>query len=200
MIRCFCEYVCVWVLICFYFVYEAVKFTFFSLKLAECVWLCVLLGSTSQLILNYSSQNHDNCRVFSMISLQFSIINIFLSFKEVYTISLQLLRDLKEEEREEERESLVWKIGVSQVHWDILMWLWLGFSVCMFWEIWEMKFWKSLYFRLHYTLHHIMEILSVCGHFWMQELMWIPMMWDERERWKIESERVSQLGEERERL
>ena len=42
-----------------------------------------------------------------MISLQFSIINIFLSFKGVYTISLQLLRDLREEEREEERESLL---------------------------------------------------------------------------------------------
>ena len=39
-----------------------------------------------------------------MISLQFSFINIFLSFKEVHTISLQLLRDLREEEREEERE------------------------------------------------------------------------------------------------
>ena len=33
--------------------------------------------------------------------------SLSLSFKGVYTISLQLLRDLREEEREEERESLL---------------------------------------------------------------------------------------------
>ena len=38
----------------------------------ECA-LCVLLV--------FLSLNLDNCRVFSMISLQFSIINIFLSFR-----------------------------------------------------------------------------------------------------------------------
>ena len=37
--------------------------------------LCVLLGSTSQRILNIFSQNLDNCHVFSMISLQFSFID-----------------------------------------------------------------------------------------------------------------------------
>ena len=42
--------------------------------------LCVLLGSISQRIFKFSSQNLDNCRVFSMISLQFSFINIFISF------------------------------------------------------------------------------------------------------------------------
>ena len=54
----------------------------FSLKLAEsmCV-LCVLLRSTSQRILNFSLQNLDNCRDFSMISLQFFNINIFHSFR-----------------------------------------------------------------------------------------------------------------------
>ena len=29
--------------------------------------------------------------------------------------------------------------------------------------------------------------LNVCNHFWMEELMWLPKMWDEGERWKIES-------------
>ena len=37
-------------------------------------------------------------------------------FQGVNTISLQLLRDLREEERGEERECLLWKIGVSQIH------------------------------------------------------------------------------------
>ena len=49
------------------------------------------------------------------------------------------------------------------------------------------EIWKSLYFRLHYTGQHIVDVLSVCGHFWMEELMWLPKPWDERERWKIES-------------
>ena len=61
-------------------------------------------------------------------------------------------------------------------------------DVC-FGGFWEMKIWKSLYFRLHYTGQHQMDKLSVCGHFWMEELMWLTRMWDERERWKIESVR-----------
>ena len=48
--------------------------------------------------------------------------------------------------REEERESLVWKIGVSQIHWDILMWLWLGFSECIFLGNLRDEIWKSLLF------------------------------------------------------
>ena len=167
---------------------------------AEDSWscaLCFLLDWTWQRIFNFS-RNLDNCRVFSMISLQFSFINIFL-FQGVYTISLQLLRNLREEEREEERESLLWKIGVSQIHWDILMWLWLGFSGGMFWGgNLRDEILKNLYFRLHYTLQHGMVVLSVFGCFWMQELMWLPKMWDERERWKTEWE--NELGEERESL
>ena len=97
-----------------------------------CVCLCVLLGSTSQCILNYSSQNLDNCRVFSMLFLQFSLINIFLSFKEVYIISLQLLRDLREEEREEER-GRVWFERLESHKFIGIFWCdFLGFSECMF--------------------------------------------------------------------
>ena len=67
--------------------------------------------------------------------------SFFISFFQgVNTISLQFLRDLREEEREEERESLLWKIGVSQIHWDILMWLWLGFSDGMFWGYSNVKY------------------------------------------------------------
>ena len=43
------------------------------------------------------------------------------------------------------------------------------------------EIWKSLYYRHHYTMQHRMDILSVCGYFWMEELMWKPKMWDERE-------------------
>ena len=71
--------------------------------------------------------------------------------------------------------------GVSQIHWDILVWLWLGFSVGMFFGNLRGEIWKSLYFRLHYTLQHGMGILSVCGHFWVEELMWLPKMWEERD-------------------
>ena len=79
----------------------------FSLKMSECMCVvCVLLGSTSHRILNFLLQNLDNCLAFSMISLQFSIVNNFLSFKGVYTVSLQLLRNLREEERDEEREGV----------------------------------------------------------------------------------------------
>ena len=94
----------------------------------------MLLGSTSQRILNFSSQNLDNCRVFSMISLQFSIINISLSFKGVYTISLQFLRDLREEERKRERESVLkdWSLTNSLGYFDVtLTWILSGY---VFWE------------------------------------------------------------------
>ena len=72
-----------------------------------CVCVCVLsvlLGSTSQRILNFFSQNV--CHVFSMISLQFSMINILLSFRG-YIHFTPTPQNLTEEEREEERESLV---------------------------------------------------------------------------------------------
>ena len=121
-----------------------------------------------------------------MISLQFSIINIFLSFKGVYTISLQHLRDLREEERKRER---VWFerleshkfIGIFWCDFDLV------FSGCMFLGNLRDEICKSLYFRLHYTIQLGMDILNVCGHFWMEELIWLWKMWDERERWKIES-------------
>ena len=161
--------------------------------------LCVLLGSTSQRIFNFSSQNLDNCRVFSMISLQFSFINIFLSFKGVYTISLQLLRDLRERKKERKRERVCFErleshkfIGIFWCDFDLV------FSECMFCNYLYYFISNYLYFRLHYTLQQWMGMLSVCSHFWMEELMWMPKMWDERERWNIES--VSELGEERERL
>ena len=72
-------------------------------------------------------------------------------------------------------------IGITWCDFDF------GFSVGMFFGNLRDEIWKSLYFRLHYTKQHLMDILNVWGHFWMQELMWIPKMWDERERWKIES-------------
>ena len=90
-----------------------------------------------------------------------------------------------------------WNLTNSLGYFDLNLNCFLRWYV--FLGIWEMKFWKSLYFRLHYTFQHWKDILSVCGHFWMEELMWLPKLWDERERWKIES--VSeQLEEERERL
>ena len=130
-----------------------------------------------------------------MISLPFSIINIFLSFRGYTQFHSQLLRDLRVEEREEERESLLWKIGVSQIHWDILMWLWFG--ILRMYALGNLRdeIWKSLYFRLHYTLQHGMILLSVCDYFWMEELMWLPKMWDEREMKNREC--VSELGEGR---
>ena len=144
--------------------------------------LCVLFGSNLTTYINFFSQILSYFHVFSMISLQFSIFNSFF-FR--FWISLQLLRDLREEEREEKRESLFWKIGVSQIHWY--------FDVTLTWFLRRFVFrnlrdeiWKSLYFRLHYTMRHGMDILSVCSYFWMEELMWLPKMWDEREIWKIE--------------
>ena len=65
--------------------------------------LCVLLVSISQRILSFSSQNHDNCCVFSMISLQFSIINIFLSFRgyiQFHSNSSEIWERKKESKRE----------------------------------------------------------------------------------------------------
>ena len=121
-----------------------------------------------------------------MISLQFSYINIFLSFRG-YIQFHSNSSEIWERKKERKRESLLWKIGVLQIHWifDVtLTW----FQNVYFWRNLRDKIWKSLHFRLPYTLQHRMDILSVCSHFWMQELMWLPKMWDERERWKIESE------------
>ena len=62
--------------------------------------LCVFRFNLSMYISYFSSQNLDNYRVFSI---NFPLLT-FLFFQKVYTISLQFLRDLREEEREEERE------------------------------------------------------------------------------------------------
>ena len=62
--------------------------------------------------------------------------------------------------------------------------MWLSLSsqdVCSLGKMRD-EIWKSLYFRPHYTMQHGMDILSVCGHFWMEELMWMLKMWDRRER------------------
>ena len=93
-------------------------------------------------------------------------------------------------EREGERERVCFDrleshkfIGIFRCDFDLL-----SQNVCFLGNLRD-EIWKSLYFRLHYTLQHGMDILSVCGHFWMEELMWMPMMWDEIDRWKIESVR-----------
>ena len=89
--------------------------------------------------------------------------------------------------RGRERESALkdWSLTNSLGYFDVtLTWFLSGY---VFLGNLRDEIWKSLYFRLHYTMQHRMDILSVCGHFWMEELMWLPKMWDERERWKIES-------------
>ena len=99
-------------------------------------------------------------------------------------------RSKRGRKRGRERESALkdWSLTNSL---ETLMWLWLGFSECMFLGNLRNEIWKSLYFRLHYTLQHCMDILSVCGHFWMQELMWPSKMWDEREMENRECEWVN---------
>ena len=156
-------------------------------KLAESVCLCVLLGSTSQCILTFFSQNLDNYCVFSMISLQFSMVNIFLSFRryiQFHSNSSEIWERKKERKRERvcfERLESHKFIGIFWCDFDLV-----SQRVCFLGNLRD-EFWKSLYFRLHYTMQHGMGILSVCGHFWVEELMWLPKMWDERERWKLES-------------
>ena len=120
-----------------------------------------------------------------MISLQFSIINIFLIFrrqKQFHSNSSEIWERKKERKRERvcfERLESHKFIGI----------FWCGFDLVSQWVgcggIWEMKFENLFYFRLHYTLQQRRGVLSVCGHFWMEELMWQPKLWDERERWKI---------------
>ena len=132
------------------FTYPLVYISFPKILLCVCVCVCVcvvcvLLGSNSQRILNFFSQNLDNCHVFSMISLQFSIINIFLSFRG-YVQFHSNSSEIWERKKERKRESMLWKIGVSQIHWDILMWLWIEISVGMFWRNLRDEIWKSLSF------------------------------------------------------
>ena len=94
-----------------------------------------------------------------------------------------------------ERESALkdWSLTNSLGYFDVTLTC-FSQEVC-FGEYWEMKFENLFYFRLLYMKQYVMDILSVCGHFWMEELKWMPKMWDERER-----ERESELGEERESL
>ena len=123
-----------------------------------------------------------------MISLQFSIVNIFLSFKGVYTIYSNS-SEIWERKKEKKRVRVCFErleshkfIGIFWCDFDLV-----SQNVC-FEENLRDKIKKCLYFRLHYTKQQRRDILSVCGFSWMQERMWLPKMWDERERWKIESE------------
>ena len=131
------------------------------------VFFCVFYFSLKIMLIEVFSQWY----LFNFPLLTFS----FLS-GGIHNFTPTPQRSERGRKRGRERESLVWKIGVSQIHWDILMWLWLGREyVFGEFERWN---WKSLYFRLHYMMQHLMDILSVCGHFWMQELMWLPKMWE----------------------
>ena len=65
--------------------------------------------------------------------------------------------------------------------------LWFGLSGCMFLEFDGGNNLNSLFLRLHSFLQRSMVKLNVCICFWMEGLMWLPKMWDERKRWKIES-------------
>ena len=101
-----------------------------------------------------------------------------------FTPTLQ--RSEKERKRGRRRESGLkdWSLTNSLGYFDVTFLV--SQDVCFLGNMRD-EIWKSLYFRLHYTWKLGMEILSVCDRFWMQELMWMPKMWDERERWKIES-------------
>ena len=95
----------------------------FSLKLNECVCvLCVFLSSTSQHILNFSSQNLDNYLVFSMISLQFSIINISFLSGGIYNFTPTPQRSERGRKRRERESGLKdWSLTNSLGYFDVTL-------------------------------------------------------------------------------
>ena len=107
----------------------------------------------------------------------------FLSFKEVYTISY-ISSKIKERKRAMKDCCLTYSLWYFHL---TLTWVLRGYILENLSDEKE----KSLYFRLHYMLPLIRDILSVCGYFWMQELMRLPKMWDGRKIILVKRESVN---------
>ena len=133
---------------------------------------------------------------FFNISLKFSIFSLLtFSFLSggIYNFTPTPQRSERERMRGRERES-------AQIHWDILIWLWLGFLGGMFfWGIWEMKF-ENLF---------ILDSIAHCSKGWANRMYEVTAGWrswcecqkcEMRERDEKQRVWVSELGEERERL
>ena len=156
----------------------------FSLKLAECVCFVCVVRMNLTTYIGFSSQNLDNCRVFSMISLQFSIINIFLSFRgyiQFHSDSSEFWERKKERKRERvwfERLESHKFIGIFWCDFDMV-----SQRVCVFLGIWEMNF-------ENFFILDSITLCSIEGTFWVFAVTFGWRSWcdcqncEMRERWK----------------
>ena len=140
----------------------------FKCKFYECVflfsWMCVLL------FVNYWKD------------ISFFIFNfLFLlsSFQGVLYSNPTPQRSEREREREGVRERVCalkdWSLTNSLGYFDVTLTWFLSGYVLMF--DWFLRFLKFLYFRLHCTKHHQVDIMIVWCHSSKKELMWMPKMW-----------------------
>ena len=158
---------------------------FFAEASCVCVF-CVLLGSTSQCIFEFFSFKILIMDVFSQWYLFNFPLLTFSSLSRGYTQFHPNSSEIWERKKERKRERVWFERLESHKFIGIF---WCGFylvsqCVCFLGEFerWNLK---SLSFRLHYIRRLCIAILLVCEHFWMQELMWLPKMWEEREIWGI---------------
>ena len=155
---------------------------------AEDSWtcaLCFLLDWTWQRLFNFS-QNLDNCLVFAMRSLQFSFINIFLSFRryiQFHSNSSEIWERKKERKRER-----VWFERLESHKFIGIIWcdFYLVSQWVCFGGIWVMKF-ENLFILDSITLG------SMAWTYWVCSVAFGWRSWcdcqkcEMRESWKIES-------------